>query len=270
MIADMRPLVVGTVHCRLGEGPVWDASTSRLMLLDVLSARVHSLDPSTGESREYHVQEALTALVPRVGNRWLGVYGSTVGAVNLDDGSLEPLVVLPTPSDVPLNDAVCGRDGNIYVGSVDRTGARRGALYAISPALEATVIAHDVGASNGLDTSPDGTVLYHADTFAGTVTAYPRGSTIAVDRPDGVAVDAQGCVWVARWNGGEVHKYAPSGLLIDRLEIPVPQVTNIAFGGPDLAHLFITTAESSGSPLSGRVFTANVGAKGLAPQLFAG
>jgi D-xylonolactonase len=270
VMADMSPLVLGTLRCRLGEGPVWDASTSRLMLVDVLSARVHSLDPVTGLSRDYPMQESLTALVPRAGNRWLGIYGSTVGSVNLDDGSLEPIVVLPNAPDVPLNDAVCGRDGNLYVGSIDRTGARRGALYAIAPTLEVTAVARSVGASNGVDTSPDGKVLYHADTFAGTVTAYPRGWTVAVDRPDGIAVDAQGYVWVARWDGGEVHKYAPSGQLVDRLEIPVPRVTSVAFGGVDLGQLFITTAESPGSPLSGRVFVADVGVRGLAPEQFSG
>ena len=265
---DMAPRVVGGLRCVLGEGPVWDKATQRLVLTDAAQKTVYSLDPVNGLARSYPVAEQLTALVPSDNDRWFGVYGRTIGRFDFRYGSLKPLLVLPGPADVELNDAVCGRDGKLNVGSVDRTGSNRGELYAIAPTLEATVVAGGVGASNGLDTSPDGTVLYHADTFTSVVTAYPSGRTIRVDRPDGLAVDSEGFLWAALWGSGAVRRYSPSGDLVQTVKLPVPLVTNVAFGGPGLSTMFITTARSVGLPSSGAVFAADVGVTGLTAMPF--
>jgi xylono-1,5-lactonase len=129
--------------------------------------------------------------------------------------------------------------------------------------------AGSASASNGLDSSPDGRGLFHADTFAGTVTRYPDSVPIArADRPDGLAVDAEGCVWVALWGSGEVCRYTADGALDRRLRVPAPLVTNLAFGGPDLATLFVTTARSDGAESSGAVFAGSVGVTGLPAAAF--
>jgi sugar lactone lactonase YvrE len=104
---------------------------------------------------------------------------------------------------------------------------------------------------------------------------FGRRPLARVDRgfPDGLAVYADGCVWVALWDGGAVHRYTPSGELDRVLELPVPRPTACAFGGADLADLYITTARTGPDaphPLSGSVLVVPGAGKGLPQPAFAG
>ena len=87
--------------------------------------------------------------------------------------------------------------------------------------------------------------------------------------PDGLCVDGEGCVWLARWGGWAVERYTPEGKLERRLPVPVAHVTKPAFGGPDLRDLYLTTArkglgeaELSRQPHAGGVFRARPGVAG--------
>lgn len=265
--------VLGDLRCGLGESPVWDDSTGRLHLVDIADRVVWVVDTASGAAHRATCDRPVTALVPRAGGGWLGVAGRDLGTLEPCDGTFRTLLSLPGPVDLPLNDAVCGRDGTLYVGSVDRTRAGRGTLYAVEPDLHHHLVADQVGASNGVDTSPDGRILYHADTFADTVTAYGadgcRVASARAEHPDGLAVDADGGVWVALWGAGLLHRYT-GRLVPDRaLRVPAPLVSNVAFAGPSLRTLVVTTARSDGDELSGAVFTADVGVRGLPPARFA-
>ncbi|MEV4545694.1 SMP-30/gluconolactonase/LRE family protein [Micromonospora echinaurantiaca] len=270
-VEDVDWSVLGELRCELGESPVWDAG--RLHLVDVTGHTVWTLDPIAGTAHSLTCARRLTALVPTAGGGWLGVAGRDLGAVDPYDGTFRMMLSVPGPADLAFNDAVCGRDGMLYTGSVDRGRTGRAALHVVGADLGHRVVAAGLGASNGLDTSPDGTVLYHADTFAGTVTAYGpdrrRVASVRVDRPDGIAVDADGGVWVALWGSGLVRRYTAE-LRPDRaLRVPAPLVSNVAFGGPALRVMFVTTARTAGVPGSGAVFTADVGARGLPAARFA-
>jgi sugar lactone lactonase YvrE len=88
--------------------------------------------------------------------------------------------------------------------------------------------------------------------------------------PDGLTVDADGCVWVAFWGGGVLRRFAPDGSLDAELPVPVSQPTSLAFGGPGLADLFVTTArtglteaELAAQPLAGRLLRLTPGPVGL-------
>ncbi|MGW3615107.1 MULTISPECIES: SMP-30/gluconolactonase/LRE family protein [unclassified Micromonospora] len=265
--------VLADLRCELGECPVWDEASARLHLVDIDDRRLWALDPAAGTASGATCDRPVTALVPRADGGWLGVSGRDIGTLDPHDGTFQPLLSLPGPPDLALNDAVCGRDGNLYVGSIDRTRAERAALYVVEPDLNHRILAGHVGASNGVDTSPDGRLLYHADSFADTVTAYgPDGRPVAAVRvahPDGIAVDADGGVWVASWGSGMVFRYTPD-LAPDRtLRLPAPLVTNMSFGGPGYRWIFVTTARSDGAELSGAVFTADVGVAGLPAARFA-
>lgn len=265
--------VLGELRCALGESPVWDELSGRLYLVDVTGHAVWTLDTATGVAHRATCDRPVTALVPRAGGGWLGVSGRDIGALDPHAGSFRPLVSLPGPAGLALNDAVCGRDGQLYVGSIDRTRANRAALHALGADLRHRVLAEGVGASNGVDTSPDGRILYHADTFAGTLTAYGPdrrpAASVRVDCPDGIAVDADGGVWVALWGAGLVVRHT-ADLVPDRaLRVPAPLVTNVAFGGPELRRMFVTTARSDDVESSGTVFAADVAVRGLPPARFA-
>ena len=170
----------------------------------------------------------------------------------------------------------CGR---LWVGTVDRSGARLAGLFCVDAEGSLTRVLSDVGLSNGLDWSPDGRTCYYVDSFEHTVRSLHLGrnglperveTLVRIDAtPDGVTVDADGGVWVALWDGGAVHRYTPQGRLDRVVEVPGGFVTSCAFGGADLSTLYITTArgglsasELQASPSAGGLFTADVGVSG--------
>ncbi|MNL27325.1 L-arabinolactonase [compost metagenome] len=145
--------------------------------------------------------------------------------------------------------------------------------------------------SNGLGWSPDGRTFYFVDTVPGLIHAYdfnPATGTlsarrefaripVADGRPDGLAVDAEGGVWCAIWDGWCVRRYLPNGKLDQVIDMPVPRPSSIAFGGPDLSTLFITSARTrlpastlADAPLSGGLFSCRPGVAGAHISLFGG
>jgi xylono-1,5-lactonase len=184
-----------------------------------------------------------------------------------------------------LNDAKADPRGRLVIGSVsERPDSPTGGLFQLMPGgyreLRATM-----QLSNGLDWSPDGRTFYYTDSGAqliyaadyhqdGTFTGEREFSRVADGLPDGLAVDAEGCVWSAVWGAGRIDRYAPDGTRIGQVSVPAPHVTSLAFGGPDLTTLFITTArdglsedELRAAPQSGSVFTSPAGVPGQPARL---
>jgi sugar lactone lactonase YvrE len=186
-----------------------------------------------------------------------------------------------------MNDGKCDRRGRFWAGTiaeVHEPGA--GSLYRLDADHRAVQVLTGVTTSNGLDWSPDGSTMYFIDTHAHGVDAYDfdeatgeihnRRRLIDIDPevglPDGMAVDAEGGLWVALYDGRAVHRYSADGVLEGRLELPVSLVTSCAFAGPELADLYITTAADRhpDEPLAGAVFHCRPGVAGLSNCPFAG
>jgi sugar lactone lactonase YvrE len=166
-----------------------------------------------------------------------------------------------------------------------------GRLYRLDAERRVTEMERGLTISNGIGWSPDARTMYVTDTLPGIIYAYDydaeageienRRVLIQVPEgegfPDGLTVDSQGCIWSARWGGGKVAKYSPSGELLDELSLPVPHPTSCAFGGEELNQLYITSAwmaldeaQRAHYPLAGDVFRADVGVKGLLAHAFRG
>jgi sugar lactone lactonase YvrE len=158
-----------------------------------------------------------------------------------------------------------------------------GSLYCFDAPNTARAVDGGFQVSNGIGWSPDDTTMYFADSGLGTVFAYDfnlyagtvsnRRSFVQFDasegRPDGLAVDAEGFVWVALWDGWRVARFAPDGRLNRELDMPVPRPSSCCFGGPDLTTLYITSASIrlpaavlAEAPLSGGLFAIDVGVAG--------
>jgi sugar lactone lactonase YvrE len=171
-------------------------------------------------------------------------------------------------------------EGRFLIGTMPLEGeSDREVLMRVERDGSLTVLDDDLGLSNGLAWSTDGTRMYSVDSTSHTV--YVR--THDVDRrvhltvpegfPDGIAVDAEDHLWVAVWGAGAVHRYAPDGALVDRLAMPTALHTSaIAFAGDDLRTLVITTAQQhltdeqlAEYPDSGRLFTVRTDVAGLPP-----
>jgi sugar lactone lactonase YvrE len=147
----------------------------------------------------------------------------------------------------------------------------------------------NIGISNGLGWSPDDRLMYFTDTLARTIYVYDFDVDEGVIRnrrvfaqspdnmgvPDGLAVDSEGFVWSAQWDGWQVIRYSPKGTIDRIVSLPVPRPTSCTFGGPDLSTLYVTSARIrlSGSqlaeaPLSGSVFAYESGVRGLPDNIF--
>jgi sugar lactone lactonase YvrE len=277
----------------LCEGPCWDVSTQTLVWVDILAGVVNVVDPATGSRARHPLGTPVGAVAPRAGGGWVAAVER--GFVLLDGAWRPEGDVIPAPGQgarTRFNDGGCDPAGRFWAGTLSYDGAARaGALYRLHPGGRVEQVLGGVTNSNGIAWSPDGTRLYHVDTGRGSVdrleldpatgAVVGRAPVVTVrpaeGLPDGLTVDADGHLWLALWGGACVRRYTPDGELDTVLELPVDLVTSLAFGGPGLAELFITTARDgltpeqlAAQPLAGSVFRWRPGVPGLAPATFIG
>ncbi|MFE5915588.1 SMP-30/gluconolactonase/LRE family protein [Streptomyces sp. NPDC056468] len=271
-------------QAQLGEGPTWDPGSGRLVWIDILGARIHTYDPVSGRRTVRTTHQHIGAVKPRVG-------GGLV--LNLRDGValLDPdhrfrwLHHEPVPGR-RANDAAVAPDGSLWAGTMRYDEAPGGGtLSRITGEASVEVVLDDVAVSNGTGWSPDGQLMYYVDSPTRRVDVFDFADGLPLNRrplveiedgagfPDGLTVDAEGCVWVALWDGAAVRRYTPAGELDRVIPLPVPRVTACTFAGPDLTDLYITTARvglASPPALSGSVFVVPGAGKGLAQPAFMG
>lgn len=270
------------------EGPVW--SPYGLRWVDMLAGDV--LGVVGGVVRRRHVGSVAAALRPR---RQGGMVIAVERGFALCDGdpldassALFPLPELWTDRGVRMNDGGCDPAGRFYCGSMAYDQAPgRGALYRLDPDHSSHLVLPNVTISNGIDWSPDGSLVYYNDSPTHRVWCFDddgssglRNRRVFAEIPedlgvgDGLTVDADGCVWVAIYGGGQVRRYRPDGVLDGIVELPVTQVTACAFGGDELGELFITTSRENiadgEQPEAGAVFRIRPGVHGRPPRPYAG
>jgi sugar lactone lactonase YvrE len=249
-----HPLVAElAVDCRslLGEGATWDADTATLLWVDVDQQLLHRLH-ADGHHDSTRLERAASVVVPRVGGGYLAVVGLDVVTMD-EDGALGSVIAtLPPDGDGRANDGRCDPQGRLWVGTVDRSGARRAKLFRVDASGDTVAVLADRALSNGIDWSPDGLRCYHADSMLRRIDELrldARGDVRDVREfatfsamPDGLSVDEEGGVWVALWDGGVVQRFTAEGQLDRTVSVPGGWITNCAFGGPELRTLYITTA----------------------------
>jgi sugar lactone lactonase YvrE len=194
---------------------------------------------------------------------------------------VSPLAAVGHDRTVRMNDGACDSAGRFWAGSMRLDEAPAGGcLYRLDPDHRVETICEGVTISNGIAWSPDDTLLYYVDTPTGAIDVFDfdPGTGSAVGRrvlarvdghPDGLVVDAEGCLWVAFWGGGQVRRYSPQGELAEVIDVPAARTTKAAFGGPDLSDLYITTAAGD-EPHAGGLFVARPGVAGLPAHAYGG
>ena len=271
----------------LGEGPVWDPVRGELVWVDIECGVVHRWRPGEADV-SLDLGQPVGCAVPRAGGG-LALALRDGFALLPPDGRRARLVapVEQQRSDTRMNDGACDSRGRFWAGTMSLGGDTRTAgLYRLDPDLTVTRLLPGLSISNGLGWSPDDRLMYHVDTPRGRIDVYEfdavsgaiggRRAAIAVaadqGRPDGLAVDAEGGIWVALWGGGTVQRYSPEGQPDLRIELPASQVTSCCFGDSDLATLYITSAARgvSHEPLAGSLFCCRPGVHGLPATPFAG
>ncbi len=268
----------------LGEGPTWDAAAGRLLWIDILGSRVNTYDPVSGRRTSRTTDQHVGAAKPRVGGGLVLNLRDGVGLLDPDD-TFRWLHHEPVAGR-RANDAAVAADGSLWAGTMRYDEAPGGGtLSRITGDGTADVVLDDVAVSNGTGWSPDGRLMYYIDSPTRRVDVFDFADGRPLNRrplvqieedagfPDGLTVDADGCVWVALWDGGAVRRYTPAGELERVIDLPTPRVTACAFGGADLTDLYITTARvglSAPHPVAGSLLVVPGAGKGLAQPAFAG
>ncbi|MFI9804853.1 SMP-30/gluconolactonase/LRE family protein [Streptomyces sp. NPDC052301] len=268
----------------LGEGPAWDPATGRLIWLDILGMRIHTYDPATGRRSARTTEQHVGAAKPRAGGGLVLNLRDGVGLLD-PDGTFRWLHHEPVPGR-RANDAAVAPDGSLWAGTMRYDeAAGGGTLTRLTGAGAVEPVLSHVTVSNGTGWSPDGRLMYYTDTPTRRVDVFDYDGERVRDRrplleieegagfPDGLTVDADGCVWVALWDGGAVRRYTPAGALDRVISVPTARTTACAFGGAGLRDLYITTARTglpSPHPLSGSVLVIPDAGQGLPQPAFAG
>lgn len=279
------PELVWDVRCELGEGPVWVASDRAVWFVDIKGRRLHRYGVDDASRTSWDAPDQIGFALPAEdGSLICGVRGG-LHRFTAEDGTFS--LFQPVETERPgnrLNDGFVSPDGALWFGSMDDAeAARTGAVYRWFRG-ELERMDDGWGVTNGPALCPEGRTLYHHDTLEKTVWAFDHADGRISNRrlfcttedgyPDGPSVDAGGTLHIGLFGGWGVDRYAPDGTRLEKIELPVPNVTKAAFAGDDLRDLYCTSAwmglDAEGrarSPSAGGLFRLRVDTPGLPQNL---
>ena len=275
-----------------GESPVWSTAQQALYWVDIPAKRLHCWSHADGKSQSWQTSQMLACIAQAGNGSWVAAMENGLFAITPHaDGSLDSRLLASVTHALPemrFNDGRCDRQGRFWAGTMlinMAAGAPVGAMYRYSAGQVEPLKAQLDGfiVPNGLAFSPDGQTMYLSDSHPDvqkiwafdydTDTGIPHDRRLFVDmtehpgRPDGAAVDADGCYWICGNDAGLIHRFTPDGKLDRSLSVPVKKPAMCAFGGADLDTLFVTSirpvGDTSDQPLAGGVFALSPGVKGL-------
>ncbi|WP_461021797.1 SMP-30/gluconolactonase/LRE family protein [Thalassiella azotivora] len=267
------------------EGPCWSPTWGGLRFVDLTAGDLLTLHGD--RVRRRHVGEVAAFVRPRSGGGFVVALERTLALAGSEDDELRPLPPLWEDPGVRFNDGGCLPSGTLFAGSMAYDGSPgRGALLRVGTDLGVAPFVEQAGVANGFGVSPDGSRAYWVDSTTQRVDVFDVDGDALVDRrpfahvdaedgtPDGLAVDAEGGVWVALFGGSVVRRHDADGRLDAVVPLPVSQVTACAFGGEDLDVLYVTTSRQGlpeqAEPQAGSVFAVTPGCRGLPVLPFGG
>jgi sugar lactone lactonase YvrE len=278
---------VGDETAVLGEGPYWRPEDDTLLWVDIVRGLLFMTRPELGETITVEL-DAVSAAFPAVGGGILtaGGHRLTLRATGPGEGWTGRTVAeVPVRHGLRFNDAAVDPAGRVWAGTMDIEEKQPlGTLYRLDTGGTLTPVEPGATVSNGIGWSPDGTRMYYNDSPMRRIdmfdydqaTGEASGRRVFADLsgangfPDGLTVDADGCVWVAMFAGWTLRRFTPDGRPDAVIPLPVSQPTSCAFGGPGMADLFVTTAYRDLSderretePLAGRLLRLRPGPVGL-------
>ena len=289
-------VVASTARARVGESPLWCALEQVLWWVDIDGRALHRFDPATGV-------DAFWPTAERLGCVALHAQGGLLAAMETGlfhlrpqaDGTLASALLAHADHPHPgmrFNDGRCDRQGHFWATSMVRDMAlavAAGGLYRFDARGLSAPLVQGLVTGNGLAFSPAGDVLYLSDSHPSVQQVWhyalhadgslgPRHAFIDMrdhpGRPDGAAVDTDGCYWTCGNDAGVLLRFTPEGALDRVLKLPVSKPSMCTFGGAQLDELYITSitpaAPAAGfdPALDGALLMLRPGVRGIAEVAF--
>ena len=276
-----------------GEGVLWNDLDGRLWWTDIHGKKLWWFEPGAGKSGSIDMPDRVCCFAPRRLGGFIVAFAKSVAFFDPESGSISPICdfELEQP-DTRLNDGRTDRQGRFIAGGMNEgSGAPTSAVIRIDPDGSATTIISGVSCANSTCFSPDGRRMHFADSPVREIWVYDYDAAkgalsnrrVLVDLkrepgvPDGSCVDAEGAVWNAVWEGRRLIRVLPDGVIDRVVAIPTLKPTCCAFGGADLATLYVTTSrlgstseQLAAEPFAGALFSFRPGVRGVADAPFAG
>ncbi|KAL9958792.1 hypothetical protein ACROYT_G035853 [Oculina patagonica] len=285
--------VVKESCAQLGEGPHWDETTQRLIWVDILGQSVHLLDPATGKDVKYNFDGPVGAAVPRIrGGCLLVAANRDLIFLDLETGQKE--VIASVEKDKPgnrFNDGKCDPAGRFWAGTMGPEPVasyvipEQGTLYSLDCNHTVHSWFDKISVSNGIAWTTDKKTFYHVDSFESRIDAFDYDDTrgaisnrrnvlkidLSLGFPDGMTIDKDGMLWVARFN-------PYTGEYLSQIDLPVSKVTSCCWAGKNYDELIVTSErarlspeEKQQQPLAGSLFRVkNLGTRGIQAVPFNG
>jgi sugar lactone lactonase YvrE len=284
---------VDTVRCRLGEGAMWDAAAGVLYFLDIYGQAVFGYRPADGTTRSWKTGGQVGAIALSGESGAVLAVANRICTLDFETGTREVLSgPLFAGEGLTVNDGAADRQGRFVFGGCWQgmeDPQPFGGLYRLDPDRTITELDTGVHQSNGHCFSPDGMTLYCADSFLHTMYAYdydPASGAVSGKRvfahtkalggvPDGSTVDADGTVWMALFRAGKIAAFRADGSLQQLVDVPASLPSSVAFGGPSLDVLYVTTIDPAefgwtGEEGGGHVYAIEGLARGVEEGRYAG
>ncbi|MCG3199162.1 MAG: 6-deoxy-6-sulfogluconolactonase [bacterium] len=270
------PELLLNLHCELAENPLWDSERELLYWTDIPKGRVHWCDPKTRAHGILHEGEPVGGFTLEADGALLLFQKDRIARVGLD-GQARTLVEDIDPGMTRFNDVIADPEGRVFAGTIAEH-PENGGLFRVDPGGPIRSLLRGTCCSNGIAFSPDLEFLYWTCSTRGRIYRFRYNrragelsdETVLVEVPpeegipDGLTADETGCLWSALWGGHSLRRLSPDGQALDRIDMPVANVTSLTFGGSDLDTLFITTAkgDTKTHPEDGAIYFVRPGARG--------
>jgi D-xylonolactonase len=280
------PEMIADYHNHVGENPLWHPLEKRVYWTDITRGKLFWYDPATGRHEECYRGRPVGGFTVQADGGLL-LFMERGAIAKWREGQLDYVVEeIPAESESRFNDVIADPLGRVFCGTLSMKGPHPGSLYRLDTDGSVHHLLGNITIANGMGFSPDRRNLYFTDSAHRTIYIFdydqhtgglanqrlwlqtPEGAGV----PDGLTVDAQGCIWSARWDGAALYRYMPDGTEERRIDFPAKKVSSVIFGGEEWSDIYVTTALAGNTKAeegegAGALFRLQPGIRGL-PEYF--
>ena len=282
---------IGDIKNQLGEGPVWDVGEKALYWVDGSAPAIYRLDPKTNDIKTWKTPKPIGSFAIREKGGAVLALSDGFYLFDFKSGEAKQVGDPVAKPGTNFNDGKTDARGRFIAGTLDsKFAGPLGSIFSLDASLKCSVLEPAIGCTNGPCFSPDNRTFYCSDSVSRTISAYDydlASGKVSNKRefakikglggvPDGATVDAEGNLWSAIAGGGKIVCFKPDGSIARTVEVPVPIITSVMFGGDNLDVMYATsigskTLNMEPGPDGGGLFAIKgLGVKGKPEPRFAG